>query len=75
MSNNCCSTDENIMILTCSGGSNVGQLSNQTAVEMTREGLGKMFCLAGIGGQLSKFVQSAKDAENMVVIQVPYIVF
>ncbi len=35
---------------------------------MTRKGLGKMFCLAGIGGQLTKFVQSAKDAENMVAI-------
>ncbi len=56
------------MILACSGGSNVGQLSNQTAVEMTREGFGKMFCLAGIGGQLSGFVQSAKDVENMVAI-------
>lgn len=27
-----------------------------------------MFCLAGIGGHLSGFVQSAKDVENMVVI-------
>jgi uncharacterized metal-binding protein len=68
MSDNCCSTDGNIMILACSGGSNVGQLSNQAAVELTREGFGKIFCLAGIGGQLSGFVQSAKDVENMVAI-------
>jgi len=27
-----------------------------------------MFCLAGIGGQLSGFVQSAKDVPGMVVI-------
>ena len=38
------------MILACSGGSNVGQLSNQAAIELTHEGFGKMFCLAGIGG-------------------------
>jgi uncharacterized metal-binding protein len=56
------------MILACSGGSNVGQLSNQAAVELTREGFGKMFCLAGIGGQLSGFVQSAKDVPQMVTI-------
>ncbi|MCU0596166.1 MAG: putative zinc-binding protein [Desulfobacterota bacterium] len=56
------------MILACSGGSNVGQLSNQAAVELTREGVGKMFCLAGIGGQLSGFVQSARDVPSMVVI-------
>lgn len=31
----------NVMILTCSGGSNVGQLTNQAAVELTKEGFGK----------------------------------
>jgi uncharacterized metal-binding protein len=56
------------MILACSGGSNVGQLSNQAAVELTQEGFGKMFCLAGIGGKLSGFVQSAKDMPVMVAI-------
>ena len=68
MPDNCCTADENIMILPCSGGSNVGQLSNQAAVELTREGFGKMFCLAGIGGGLSGFVQSAKDVDKMIVI-------
>ena len=59
---------EEMMILACSGGSNVGQLSNQVAVELTQEGVGKMFCLAGIGGQLSGLVQSAKDAPTMMAI-------
>ncbi len=68
MAENCCVPNSNVMILTCSGGSNVGQLSNQAAVELTQEGFGKMFCLAGIGGQLSGFVQSAKDVPGMVVI-------
>jgi uncharacterized metal-binding protein len=56
------------MILACSGGSNLGQLSNQAAVELTREGFGKMFCLAGVGGHLRGFVQSAKDVPQMVAI-------
>ena len=56
------------MILACSGGSNVGQLANQAAVELTQEGFGKMYCLAGIGGHLSGFVQSAKDVAEIVVI-------
>jgi uncharacterized metal-binding protein len=68
MAEDCCSTDGNVMILACSGGSNVGQLSNQAAVELTQEGFGKMFCLAGIGGQLSGFVQSARDVDNLLVI-------
>ena len=68
MSQECCTSDRNTMILSCSGGSNVGQLSNQAAIELTQEGFGKMFCLAGIGGHLDGFIQSAKDVPSMVAI-------
>ncbi len=68
MAEECCVAGGDIMILTCSGGSNVGQLSNQAAVELTQEGFGKMFCLAGIGGRLSGFVQSARDVPEMLVV-------
>jgi uncharacterized metal-binding protein len=64
----CCTPGGNIMILACSGGSNVGQLSNQAAIELTQEGFGKMFCLAGIGGHLGGFIKSAKDVPAMVTI-------
>jgi uncharacterized metal-binding protein len=56
------------MILACSGASNVGQLSNQAAVELTREGFGQMFCLAAIGAHLEKFVNYAKKVPFMVAI-------
>lgn len=68
MTDECCSSSGNIMILTCSGGSNVGQLANRAAIELTQEGFGKIFCLAGIGGHLSGFVQSAKDVQQMIAI-------
>ena len=68
MAKDCCAPNGNIMILTCSEGSNVGQLSNRAAVELTQEGFGKMFCLAGIGGHLGGFVQSAKDVSLMVAV-------
>ena len=68
MAEECCTPGGNIMILTCSGGSNVGQLSNQAAIELTQEGFGKMFCLAGICGHLGGFVQSTKDVPAMVAI-------
>ncbi len=67
MGKDCCATGSNVMILACAGGSNVGQLSNRAAVELTQEEVGKMFCLAGIGGQLSGFVQSAKDEPTRVI--------
>jgi uncharacterized metal-binding protein len=57
-----------VMILACSGASNVGQLSNQAAVELTREGFGQMFCLAAIGAHLPKFVHYAQKVPSMVAI-------
>jgi uncharacterized metal-binding protein len=68
MSEDCCASTVPTMILACAGGSNVGQLSNQAAVELTQEGFGKLFCLAGIGAHLSGFVQSARDIPQIVVI-------
>jgi len=68
MSDSCCAQNDKIMILPCSGGSNVGQLSNQAAVELTQEGFGKMYCLAGIGGRLDGFIQSARDVPAMMAI-------
>lgn len=64
----CCSKEPEVMILACSGGSNVGQLTNQAAVELTRDGFGKMFCLAGIGGGLGGFVKSAKETPRVMVL-------
>jgi uncharacterized metal-binding protein len=68
MSKECCASSANIMILACSGASNLGQLSNQAAVELTREGFGKMFCLAAVGAHLGSFVQAAKKAHHLVAI-------
>src|SRR4030042_3713375 len=68
MTENCCTNNGNIMLLACSGGSNVGQLANRAAVELTQEGFGKIYCLAGVGGHLGGFVQSAKDVPQMVAI-------
>jgi uncharacterized metal-binding protein len=68
MANDCNCKAQNIMILSCSGASREGRLSNRAAVELTGEGFGVMFCLAGIATGKSGFVQSAKDAEQMIVI-------
>lgn len=56
------------LIFACSGGSNVGQIANQAAVELTKERQGKLFCLAGIGGHVSGIVESTKAARRLVAI-------
>lgn len=63
-----CSGGGETLLLACSGGSNVGQLANQACVELAQEGFGRMFCLAGVGGGLMGFVQAAREADQLVVI-------
>lgn len=56
------------MLLACSGASNLGQIANQTAVQLTHDGFGRMFCLAAIGAHINNFVKSAKDAPQILVL-------
>ena len=49
MSQDGCQPKVTRMILVCSGGSNVGQLANQAAVELTQEGFGKLLVWPGWG--------------------------
>ncbi len=56
------------LIFACSGAADVGELADRTAREMTRDGKGKMFCLAGIGGRVSGIVKTTEAAEKILVI-------
>jgi len=57
------------IIYSCSGiGSNVGQLANAAACQLTREGYGGGSCLAGVGGGIGKLVDMGKTADERVVI-------
>jgi uncharacterized metal-binding protein len=67
MSEACCSPSE-ILIFTCSGSSNVGQVANQAAVDLQQEGVGKMLCLAGIGGHVSGMIASAQAGKRLIGI-------
>lgn len=68
MAESCCAEGSERMIIWCAGASNVGQMTNQIAVELSEEGYGKRFCLAGIAAHLGGFVRSVKDAEEMLVL-------
>jgi uncharacterized metal-binding protein len=68
MNENCGCNQPDIMILPCSGGTCEGRLTDWAARELTDEGIGRMFCLAGIAAGISGFVQSAKDTGQIVVI-------
>ena len=56
------------MIFPCSGSADVGGLADQAARKLTRDGIGKMSCLAGVGGGVSGIIKSAEAAEKILVI-------
>jgi uncharacterized metal-binding protein len=56
------------LILACSGGSDVGEIADHTARALARQGSGKMFCLAGIGGDVLSIVKTAERAEHILAI-------
>ena len=56
------------LIFPCSGGSDVGALADLAARQMTRDGSGKMYCLAGVGGRVSGILASTESAAKILAI-------
>ena len=68
MEEKCACEPTEILLFTCSGASNVGQIANLAALKLTQEGVGRMFCLAGIGGHVSGMIESTKAGKMIVGI-------
>ena len=68
MEEKCLCEPNEIIIFSCAGSSNVGQIANQAAVRLTQEGIGKYFCLAGIGGHVSGMIESTKAGKMLIAI-------
>ena len=56
------------LIFACSGAADVGRLSDLAARQLTADGVGKMFCLAGIGGRVSGIIESTRSARAILVL-------
>jgi len=56
------------LIFACSGASDVGHLTDRAARALAREGVGRMYCLAGIGGQVESMLATTRAAKKVLVI-------
>lgn len=56
------------LIFSCSGAADVGAVADQAARKLTRDGVGKMFCMAGIGGRVSGIIETTKAASAVLAI-------
>jgi uncharacterized metal-binding protein len=56
------------LIFSCSGAADVAEIADRAARQLSREGAGKMFCLAGVGGRVADIVERTAAASGIVVI-------
>lgn len=56
------------LIFACSGAADVGLVADQAARKLNGEGVGKMFCLAGIGGRVSGIIKTTQAAQAILAI-------
>lgn len=67
MSETCCAA-KRTLIFACSGGSNVGQITNEAAKALDQEGVGSFYCLAGLGARLDGFIANAQGADEVIAL-------
>ena len=56
------------LIFSCSGAADVGAVADQAARKMTKDGTGRMFCMAGIGGRVSGIMATTESAARILAI-------
>ena len=66
MAEECNCKAEDVIMLPCSGGSNCGQITNNAAVSLDTEKVGRIYCLAGIAAHVSGMVESARGVKRIV---------
>jgi uncharacterized metal-binding protein len=56
------------LLIPCSGAADTGEIADRAAREFAKGGCAGMFCLAGVGANLSGFIASANGADKLLVI-------
>ena len=64
--NVCCGGPK--LIFACSGAADVGAVADQAARRLSKEGVGSMFCLAGVGGRVAPIMEKTKSASGILAI-------
>ena len=66
--NSCSCSGGPRLIFACSGAADVGAIADQAARRLSKEGIGKMFCMAGIGGRVSGIMKTTESADKILAI-------
>ena len=69
MDNCSCNGAGTLPLVSAGGGAaDVGEISDRVARKLNRDGVGKMFCIVGIGGRVSGIMESTKAADLILAI-------
>ena len=66
--NSCSCSGGPRLIFACSGAADVGEIADKAARQLMKEGVGMMFCTAGIGGHVSGIMKTTESAERILAI-------
>lgn len=56
------------LVYSCSGCSSAAQTANMIAIQMDREKVAEMSCIAGVGGDVKPLVRTAKSGRDIIAI-------
>lgn len=56
------------LVFACSGAADVGEIADRAARKLNREGTGKIFCMAGLGGRISGILKTTESAQAILAI-------
>jgi uncharacterized metal-binding protein len=63
----CCGAAAQV-IFACSGSADVGKIADLAARKLMDEGVGKMSCLAGVGGRVKVIIDTTQAAQTILAI-------
>src|SRR5665647_2161582 len=56
------------LVYSCSGCSSAAQMANYLALQLDRKGIAEMSCIAEVGGNVKKLVQTAQSGRKIIAI-------
>ncbi|MBC6492599.1 putative zinc-binding protein [Flavihumibacter stibioxidans] len=61
-------SDPTPIVYSCSGCSSAAHMANWLALKLDRHQLAEMSCIAGVGGNVKKLVNTARSGRNIIAI-------
>ena len=68
MTQSCSCSTAPRLIFSCSGAADVGEVADRAARQLSRAGVGRMYCLAGVGGGVPAILEQTASASAILAI-------